>query len=171
MNRPQLSGTALSCAAMVIGALAATGCSTTNSDGTVTQAHPLLGTKSLQLTSAYALRPETIVIGAALLLIVDPLAPNWKIEQSEPYPNEFHLALKMKTITNEGGGDGEARMVFMRRVSALVRERNADPRDGYTIMEFSEGIESKLPFAQRVAYGVVKVEARPKLIGQAATGK
>jgi hypothetical protein len=152
---------ALHYASACAAALACAACSSTNSDGSVNQAHPLLGTKSLQLTSAFALRPEAVVIGAALLIVVDPLAPNWKIEQSEPSPGEFHLALKMKRFTNEGGGDGEARLVFQRRASALARERGADPWEGYTIMEFSEGIESTLPFAQRVAHGVVRIAAAP----------
>ncbi len=158
MNRLRVFHCALACAA----ALAFAACSSTNSDGSIKQAHPLFGTKSLQLTSAYALRPEAMVIGAVLLIVVDPLAPNWKIEQSEPSPGEFHLALKMKRFTNEGGGDGEARLVFQRRASALAREHGADPRQGYTIMEFSEGIESTLPFAQRVAHGVVKIAAVQK---------
>jgi hypothetical protein len=136
------------------------GCTTVNSDGSVHQVSPLLGTKELQLTSAYALRPEVLALGVAAYLIVDPLAPNWKIEQSEPVPGEFHLALKKKGITNEAGGDGEARVVFMRRAAALAREHGATAagsESGYTILEFNEGIESAFPFARRVAHGVVQI--------------
>jgi hypothetical protein len=144
---------------------AATGCSTVNSDGSVHQAAPLLGTKELQLTSAFALKPEFIVLGVATYLIVDPLAPNWKIEQTEPVPGVFYLALKKKGITNEGGGDGEARVVFMRRAAALAREHKtagAGTQDGYTILEFNEGIESEFPFARRVAHGVVQLASEKR---------
>src|ERR1700733_750122 len=146
----------------VLAALACSACSTVNSDGSVKEARPLLGTKELQLTSNFALKPEFLLLGVAVYLIVDPLAPNWKSEQSEPFPGEYHLALKKKGITNEGGGDGEARVVFMRRAETLAREHHtAGPglQSGYTILEFTEGVESGYPFARRVAHGVIVLAA------------
>jgi hypothetical protein len=153
---------------LVVGALltlvvTCAGCSTINSDGSVTAAHPLLGTKELQLTAGYALPPEAIAAGIILIIVMDPLAPNWKIEQSEPQPGVFHLAMKKKAIANDGGGDGEARVVFMRRASALAKEHGILPDQdspGYSVLEFNEGVESNFPFARRVAYGVVKVGDR-----------
>jgi hypothetical protein len=159
MKNPRLSVLRTAIAVLALTAMCP-GCSTVNSDGSVHQVSPLLGTKELQLTSAYALRPEVIALGVAAYLIVDPLAPNWKIEQSEPVPGEFHLALKKKGITNEAGGDGEARVVFLRRAETLARERGAvaaGSQSGYTIIEFNEGIEAAFPFARRVAHGVVLV--------------
>jgi hypothetical protein len=98
------------------------------------------------------------LLGAAVFIIVDPLAPNWKIEQSEPVPGVVYLALKKKGITNEAGGDGEAREVFMRRAALLAHERAPAGMQGdYTILEFTEGVESNFPFARRVAHGVVQV--------------
>jgi len=147
------------CALLALAAMCS-GCSTVNSDGSVTHVHPLLGTKELQLTAGYALPPEAIAAGIILVIVMDPLAPNWKIEQSEPQPGVFHLALKKKAIANDGGGDGEARVVFMRRASALAKEHGVLPGPdwpGYSVLEFNEGIESNFPFARRVAYGVVKV--------------
>jgi hypothetical protein len=146
----------------VVAAIACAGCSTINSDGSIKEARPLLGTKELQLTADFALKPEFLLLGVAVYLIVDPLAPNWKIEQSEPFPGEYHLALKKKGITNEGGGDGEARVVFLRRAESLAREHGtARPglNSGYTVLEFTEGIESEYPFARRVAHGVVMLAA------------
>ncbi len=151
---------ALAAAAILVLITLGTGCSTVNSDGSVHQVAPLLGTKELQITSSLALPPEVIVLGIAAYLIVDPLAPNWKIEQSEPVPGEIHLALKKKAITNEAGGDGEARVVFMRRAAAVASERGAagaGKASGYTVLEFTEGVESDFPFARRVAYGVVQI--------------
>jgi hypothetical protein len=143
-------------------AFACAACSSINSEGTANQAKPLLGTKELQLTADFALKPEVILLGIAVYLIVDPLAPNWKIEQSEPFPGEFHLALKKKGITNEGGGDGEARVVFMRRAQTLAREHHtAGPglHDGYVVLEYTEGVDSDYPFARRVAHGVIQLAA------------
>jgi hypothetical protein len=148
------------CCAMLLLGWVCAGCSTVNSDGSVHQAAPLLGTKELQLTSAFALRPEVILLGIAAYVIVDPLAPNWKIVQTEPAPGEIHLALKKKGITNDAGGDGEARVVFLRRAATLARERGTagtDVQGGYTVLEFNEGIESEFPFARRVAHGIVQI--------------
>ena len=136
------------------------GCASVTGIGGVQQASPFLGVKALEITPAFALTPEVVLLGVAAYLIVDPLAPNWKIEQSEPAPGEFHLALKKKAITYDAGGDGEARQVFMRRVAALARERGAAGAatgSGYTVIEFTEGIESEFPFPRRVAYGVVQI--------------
>jgi hypothetical protein len=145
-----------------LAASACTACSTVNSDGSVKEARPLLGTKELQLTSNFALKPEVLLLGVAVYLIVDPLAPNWKIEQTEPFPGEYHLALKKKGVTNEGGGDGEARQIFLRRAEALAREHHtAGPglQDGYVVLSFNEGVESEYPFARRVAHGVIQLAA------------
>ena len=113
--------------------------------------------QSLQLTSGFALRPEVAVAGIAFFLIIDPLAPNWKIEQSEPYPGEFHLALKMKPSPTRAAATAR-QGVFMRRVSALVRERDANAGRLYR-HGVHRRLESTLPFAQRVAYGVEKIAA------------
>jgi hypothetical protein len=159
MNRSPFSAFGFATAVLALGMICP-GCSTINGDGSVHPVAPLLGTRELQLASGFALRPEVTALGVAAYLIADPLAPNWKIVQSEPAPGEFHLALKKKGITNEAGGDGEARVVFMRRAAALARERGAagsGAQAGYTILEFNEGIESEFPFARRVAYGVVQV--------------
>lgn len=161
MKNPVLRFGGFACAMFILIGLCP-GCSTVNSDGSIHEAAPLFGTKELQLTSNFAVPTAAIVLGVATYLIVDPLAPNWKIEQTEPAPGEFHLALKKKGITNEGGGDGEARQIFARRAAALARERGtAGPgnQGGFTILEFTEGVESEFPFARRVAHGVVLVAA------------
>jgi hypothetical protein len=159
MKKFPLSALRVAAAALAIAAICP-GCSSVNSDGSIHHAYPLLTTKELQISAGYALPPEVIALGVALYIITDPLAPNWKIEQTEPVPGKFHLALKKKGITNEAGGDGEARVVFMRRAEALARERGAvvaGPDSGYTILEFNEGVEAAFPFARRVAYGVVQI--------------
>ena len=47
----------------------------------------------------------------------------------------------------------------MRRAEALARERG---RPGYTVRQYKEGIESTMPFARRVAYGVVSLASAPR---------
>jgi hypothetical protein len=94
---------------------------------------------------------EGLVLGALVWIVVDPLAPNWAIEQVPLGPDRYAFALKKKRFTT--GGDGEAEQVFRRRVAALARERGY--RD-YEILEYSSGIESNVPIAQRVAHGIVQ---------------
>jgi hypothetical protein len=94
---------------------------------------------------------EGLVLGALVWIVVDPLAPNWAIEQVPLGPDRYGFALKKKRFTT--GGDGEAEQVFRRRVAALARERGY--RD-YEILEYSSGIESNVPIAQRVAHGIVQ---------------
>jgi hypothetical protein len=50
----------------------------------------------------------------------------------------------------------------MLALTGMVWKLCATPWEGYTILEFSEGIESTLPFAQRVAHGVVRIAAAPR---------
>ena len=60
--------------------------------------------------------------------------------------------MKKKRFTT--GGDGEAAQVFYRRAAQIVREQGGAR---YRVVEFSEGVESSVPIAQRVAQGVVEV--------------
>jgi hypothetical protein len=105
----------------------------------------LVVSKSLQIPA------EGLVLGALAWIVIDPLAPNWAIEQAPLGADRYAFALKKKRFTT--GGDGEAEQVFRRRVAALARERGY--RD-YEILEYSSGIESNVPIAQRVAHGIVQ---------------
>jgi hypothetical protein len=87
-----------------------------------------------------------------IYLVVDPLAPNWRIEQSDLGGKRYAFALKRKRFTS--GGDGEAMQVFRRRVEQLAREQGyAD----FEVLAFTEGIDSSFPIvAQRVSHGLVQ---------------
>jgi len=87
----------------------------------------------------------------AAWLILDPLAPNWRIEEVRLPENHLHLTLRMKRYY--AGGAGEARQVFHRRARELMR---AGGFRGYEIVEYSEGIESSMIGSQRTATGVVR---------------
>jgi hypothetical protein len=92
-----------------------------------------------------------LYVGAAWL-ILDPLAPNWEIEQASFPDRYYHLSLKMKRVYS--GGAGEARVVFNQRAKDLMRQNGFD---AYTVVEYSEGLDSSLLGSQRVAQGVVQL--------------
>jgi hypothetical protein len=112
----------------------------------------LIPNKTLNLTPALGLSIENILLGAALYWAVDPLAPNWQLEQAPLGPDRVRISLRKKRFTS--GGDGEAAQIFARRAEQVVRTGGYA---GYTVMEYTEGIESSLPLAQRVAQGVVQL--------------
>lgn len=87
----------------------------------------------------------------ALMFVVDPLAPNWRIETRSLGGGRYGIALKMKHFAI--GGDGEAHQVFLREAGRIAEERGGRE---YRIAEFSEGIESTVPLARRVARGVIE---------------
>jgi len=90
--------------------------------------------------------------GVVTHVIYDPLAPNWRIEESLLSPRIYQLALQAKSFRT--GGDGEASLIVQRRAQQLQRASGAS---GYRIREYSEGIESSTPFTQRYATGVVEL--------------
>ncbi len=112
----------------------------------------LIPNQTLQLTRSIGLSAENLALGAALYWAVDPLAPNWQLEQAPLGADRVRIALRKKRFTS--GGDGEAAQVFARRAEQVARDGGYA---GYTVMEYTEGIESTLPVAQRVAQGVVRL--------------
>ncbi|MBV2234786.1 MAG: hypothetical protein KUL75_04485 [Sterolibacterium sp.] len=116
----------------------------------------LVPNKSLQLTTSFGLPLEKVVFWGAYAgiayLVLDPLAPNWEIEQAPLPDNHVHLMLKMKRVS--AGGAGEARQLFMRRARELVQYGGFE---GYEVAEYSESLESSLLGSQRVASGVIRL--------------
>jgi hypothetical protein len=145
---------AVACALAVL----ITGCSSMISrspgavDASGSPVSTLIPNQSLQLTRTLALSAETLVLGAALYWVVDPLAPNWQLEQAPLGADQMRISLRKKRFTS--GGDGEAAQLFSRRAEWLVREGGYAR---YSVMEYTEGIESTLPLAQRVAQGVIRL--------------
>lgn len=96
---------------------------------------------------------------AALYVVMDPLAPNWTIEEARQADDRYLIALRHKAV--HSGGGGEARQVFARRAAQLGRQPGFE---GYEIVSWEQGIESNRPFAQRVAFGEVRlIRAVPPL--------
>lgn len=92
-----------------------------------------------------------LYVGVAWL-ILDPLAPNWEIEQASFPDRYYHLSLKMKRVYV--GGAGEARVVFHRRARELMLENGFDR---YAVVEYTERLDSSVLGSQRVAQGVIQL--------------
>jgi hypothetical protein len=124
--------------------------------GDIPSKGPIIPASSIRITDSVSIPLEKLVFwgayGAAAYLILDPLAPNWEIEEASFPENHFHLAMKMKRVYS--GGAGEARVVFQQRAKELMRRGGFD---GYTIVEYSESLESSVLGSQRVGQGVIKL--------------
>ena len=147
MKFPRMEKTGRLLAALVLAAAA--GCTTTGSSETPSY---LIPDKTLNISPSLTPTVEGLVAGAIVFLVLDPLAPNWKIEQSQVAPALFELALTKKRFTT--GGDGEAWQVFQRRAAQIARDKGSA---GYRVLDFSEGVESETLIARRVARGVVEL--------------
>lgn len=114
----------------------------------------LIPDSSIKVSPKYTLTTERLIYyaGAAALAyyVIDPLEPNWSIEEARFPENRYYLSLKMKRYYT--GGAGEARQAFQRRAKELVREGGFE---GFTVVEYSEGLDSNAIGSQRVAEGVV----------------
>lgn len=132
------------------------GCSALRDDGSLgvdssgSTVRPIIPNKSLQLSKSLSVPLEGLALGAALYLAVDPLGPNWRIEETRLAADRFRIALRRKPFAS--GGDGEAAQVFRRRAERIARDHG---HAEYAILEYAEAIESALPAAQRVSYGVI----------------
>lgn len=126
---------------------------TLGTDGMGNTIRPVIPNESIVLSKSLTVPAEAIALGAAIYFVVDPLSPNWQIEEVRISDNRFRIALRKKRFTT--GGDGEAAQIFYRRAERIVRENGYA---GYTVLEFGEGVESTVPIAQRVAQGVIRVK-------------
>lgn len=112
----------------------------------------LLAALSVVSTGALALDVTGTLGAAALLVIYDPLAPNWRLEERALGGEAYHFSLRAKSFRT--GGDGEAIQVFKRRALQLQHEMGFS---AYRILDYSEGIESSTPLTSRYAEGTVQL--------------
>lgn len=147
-----LPAAALCCALVGCGALNYPG--PTSFGGNLPAQGPIVPDTTLNLTPGLGISLEKIVFwgayAGAAYLILDPLAPNWDIEQAAFPDSHYHLSLKMKRFYT--GGAGESRVVFQQRAKELMRRAGYD---GYQVLEYTEGMESSVLGSQRVAQGVI----------------
>ena len=121
------------------------GCSTTS---------PLIADKSLLLSPSVELTYEAMagaaLAGAVVWYVADPLAPTWGIERRKLAEDRYRIDLRQKRFAVNG--DGEAQQVFHRAAETLAEENGYS---GYTIVSYTEGLESGPLLSQRVSRGVV----------------
>ena len=120
----------------------------------------LLPNATIQVGPTIAYTVEQIAVagaaGALLYVVYDPLAPNWRIEETRLGDDTYSFSLRAKSF--RVGGDGEAIQVVKRRAMQLQRERGYT---GYRILDYSEGIESSTPLTYRVSEGTVQLVRAP----------
>jgi len=98
----------------------------------------------------------TAVVGGAIYLIYDPLAPNWSIEEKSLDADTYYLSLRAKSFRT--GGDGEAMQIVRRRALQLQREKGYA---AYRILDYTEGVESSTPLTHRVSEGTIRLVRTP----------
>ncbi len=134
------------------------GCSVKSLDRSFPRTGAVIPNATLQVGPSLGIPLEKIVywglyVGTAYL-ILDPLAPNWELEESRFADGYIYMALKMKRYY--AGGAGEARAVLHRRAKSLVQ---SEGYAHYQIVEYTEGLESSVLGSQRVAEGVIRLIA------------
>ena len=129
--------------------LALAGCSSMDTDN---NHRTLIPAKQLNVSPSLSIPAEGLVAAGIIFWIVDPLAPNWKVEVESLGAGRYRLDLTMKRFIT--GGEGEAIQVVRRTGERLRREGKAGE---WQLLEMSEGIESKVTIAQRVAHAVIEV--------------
>ena len=112
----------------------------------------LIPARTLNVSPSLSIPAEGIVAAGIIYAIIDPLAPNWKVEVEPLGTRRYRLNLTMKRFFS--GGEGESTQVFRRAAEKLQHEGGFAE---YAILSYSEGIESKVTIAQRVASGVVEL--------------
>lgn len=146
-------------AALWVIALLTAGCANTVAygpqvtDGAGNPLSTLIPNKALQISSGLALSMENIALIALIDWAVEPQAPNWQLAQAPLGEDRVRISLRKKRFTT--GGDGEAGQLFARRAEKLKREGGYAT---YSVLEYTEGIESSVPIAQRVAQGVIELK-------------
>lgn len=103
-----------------------------------------------------------VAAAVAVYALVDPLAPNWTIQEARVGEERYRLVLRMKAL--HAGGDGEARQVFARRALQLASQPGFA---GYDVTAWEEGIDSNRPFSQRVALGEIRLRRLPSPVASA----
>lgn len=121
---------------------------------------PIIPDESLMISPGFHPPVEavvgTILVGVVAYYVIDPLAPNWEVKINQLDESRVAIDLRKKRFST--GGDGEAREVFRRRAQEIVDDNGLT---GYTILQYSESIDSETAFARRIARGVIVVQKPP----------
>lgn len=132
---------------------ACTACSTT---------HPIIADKSVLLSKGVTISYESLagaaLVGAAVWYLADPMAPTWGVARKKLADDRYLIDLRQKRFAV--GGDGEAEQVFERAAHTLAHDNGYA---GYTVLSYTEGIESGPLLSQRVSRGVVQLNQLTRL--------
>lgn len=134
----------------VAAALLTAGCSSI--EGENNYHRMLIPARQLNVSPSLQIPAESLVAAGIVYFIVDPLAPNWKVEVEPLGQHRYRMGLTMKRFIT--GGEGEAAVVVKRAAEKLRKEGGYSE---FALLEFSEGIESHVLIAQRLAHAVVEL--------------
>jgi hypothetical protein len=112
----------------------------------------LVPARTLNVSPSLHIPAEGLLALGLIYVIIDPLAPNWKVELEPLGTRRYRINLTMKRFFT--GGEGESGQVLRRAAEKLQHEGGYSE---YAILSYSEGIESKVTIAQRVASGVIEL--------------
>jgi hypothetical protein len=112
----------------------------------------LIPARQLNVSPSLHIPAEGLIAAAVIFYVVDPLAPNWKVQVEPIGPQRYRVNLTMKRFIT--GGEGESSAVFRRTAEKLQQDGG---RAGYAVLAYQEGIDSNVLIAQRVASGVVEL--------------
>jgi hypothetical protein len=112
----------------------------------------LIPAKQLNVSPSLSVPAESLVAAGIIFLIIDPLAPNWKVAVEPMGSRLYRVELTMKRFFT--GGEGESYQVIRRTAEKLRREGGFNE---YAVLEQSESIESRVTIAQRVAHAVIEL--------------
>jgi hypothetical protein len=118
---------------------------------------PIIPDKNITIFPTFQPSVEAVILGAfagvAMWRIVDPAGPNWNVEVTPLDASRVEVNMKMKRFTT--GGSGEAYGVMQRSIRALMDDYGFT---SFTVLGWSEGIESEMLGARRVARAVVRLQ-------------
>jgi hypothetical protein len=119
---------------------------------------PIIPSRTIELTEAATFTAAdalmVVAVAGAVYYVVDPLAPNWEIRETKLSATRYRIEMRKKRITT--GGDGESIELFHRHAETITAQAKAP---GYTILSWTEGVESEFPIARRWTRGVIELES------------
>lgn len=139
----------LKTALLVAAAAGVAGCSSMEGDN---RYRSLIPARTLNVSPSLTIPAEALVAAGVAFLVIDPLAPNWKVDVASLGARRFAIRMTMKRFIV--GGEGEIGSVLRRTAEKLVQEGGYTE---YALIELTEGIESRVTLAQRVAQGVIEL--------------
>lgn len=117
---------------------------------------PLIPDKSLAISPSFQPALESVALaalaGVAAYYVIEPTAPNWEVKTEQL--DETRVAISLRKKRFSAGGDGEARELFQRKARQLA---DGAGFEGFTVLSFSEGVDSETTYARRVSRGVVRL--------------